>query len=120
MACKECNKRGKTWRGDDPKCGFETDVFSPENWNCASIGLLRDLADERSVYNEGQYCSIIPIPDTCEFIVLSWYKNRGRTDYAIVMSDTGPRPLTIDVVESILNTSSNSAMDAIAGRCTKL
>ena len=108
MACKACNERSKTWNGDDPKCGFETDTFSSENWNCASIGRLRELADERSVYNEDQYCSIIPIPDSCEFIVLCWYKRRGRTESAIVMSDSGASPLTIDVVEAVLNTSSNS------------
>jgi hypothetical protein len=102
MACKACNERGKTWKGDDPKCGFETEIFDPCNWNCASIGFLRDLAEDRKVYNDDQYCAIIPVPDTGEFIVLCWYKSRGCTDSAIIMSDLGARPLTIDVVEAVI------------------
>jgi hypothetical protein len=102
MACKECVKRGKTWNGSDPVCGFENNKFSSDNWNCASMNQLRDLADASKVYNDDQYCTIIPIPESCDFIVLYWYKSRGRTENAIVITDCGTEPLTINIVEDVL------------------
>jgi len=102
MICNACRERGKPWDGDDPICGFDKNVFDCENWNCATLGKLRILAEKGKVFNNEQYCSIIPIPETNDFVILLWYKSRGRTDSAIVISDKSILPLTINIAEKII------------------
>lgn len=83
MACKRCEKRGKTWEGDDPKCAFDEEGwFHPNNWNCASMGALRLWADENNkiTYSDDNSCAVLPFDGY--FIVLAWYKRRGKTDWA--------------------------------------
>ena len=45
--CSMCEKRGKTWKGSDPVCAFDSKgMLKPqgENWNCATIGEFRRIA----------------------------------------------------------------------------
>lgn len=57
---------------------------------------LRDMAEERSpAYSEDQYAAVIPIPGSCSFIVLCWYKHHGATDSAWVVDDETCRPMTL-------------------------
>lgn len=86
--CRRCKERGKTWEGDDPECAFTKTFFSPDNWNCATMNALRDLAEERTIWNDDSQAAILPIPDG-GFLVLRWYKNRGRTEVAAVLSTDG-------------------------------
>jgi len=48
MACRLCEQRGKTWEGSDPKCAFESYGFSHDNWNCATMNRLREIAKRYS------------------------------------------------------------------------
>jgi len=94
--CRRCKERGKTWAGDPPKCGFpDQKPFVGLNWNCATLNDLRDHAEKVEVYNEDQYAAVLPIPDSGEFIVLTWYKHRGCTEGACVISGSQVRPLTL-------------------------
>ncbi len=101
MSCKMCKMRKQTWAGDPPKCAFENgEEFQPNNWNCATMNALREIADDilkENYYIEDTHCAIIPYDgDTnAGFIVLSWYKRRGNTGTAIlVYDDSEPVPIT--------------------------
>ena len=102
--CPACAARGKDWKGQDPTCGFPQGVFSDENWNCATLNDLRDaVADRQSrEHCEEQSCVTVPISDCGEFLVLNWYKNRGRTDGCIVIDGPRVRNATLgDVSEAM-------------------
>jgi len=97
MTCKLCQERGKTWDGADPQCAFESDVFSPDNWNCATMNTLRDIAESlgTTMHRDLDDASIgyVPLGDDGEYsgyVVMTWYKNRGRTGNALIMWDDEP------------------------------
>lgn len=105
--CMACEKRGKTWNGDDPKCGFTNDgAFDSGNWNCATLNLLRSIAEEinQIQYLEDTSLATIPIRDGKRFgwIVLSWYKSRGRTSSARFIFDKTDIPLTLEIAQEAL------------------
>jgi len=95
MPCKLCEQRGKTWKGDDPKCAFLADTFSTDNWNCATMHELRTICEDLAVYNEDQYSAVVPVFDCGEFLVLSWYKRLGRIEGAWIIDSGTVLPLTI-------------------------
>lgn len=117
LACPRCIARGKTWQGDDPRCAFASGAFA-DNWNCATLNALRDLAhsvpgcvhlqsDSRlavityDVYGEGD--DTMPGSVGWQgFLILAWYKARGHTDRAFVMDEDNERPLTLKLAEAIL------------------
>lgn len=84
--CKECEKRGKTWSGDNPVCAFPMDYFSIDNWNCATIGLLRDIIGESGNNHYDNNENLGVIPHNGMFLVLTWYKNRGRIETLTVFN----------------------------------
>lgn len=115
--CKACADRGKTWRGTDPKCGFQNGPFDGlENWNCATANLIRHLAEQRGIadiklhHQENQsYATldlygvdVMPEEDDKGMMNLqplclwvTWYKSRGRTEGLWLMFDNQPpRPPT--------------------------
>lgn len=109
MTCKLCNERGKTWSGDDPKCAFKDNLFTTDNWNCATMNELRRISDEieTKMRNDMSCASVGIVPldndylDYMEYenvdsgyIVMTWYKERGRTGNALIMWDEQVRPLT--------------------------
>ncbi len=105
--CKACELRGKTWSGSDPICGFETsNYFDADNWNCATLNRLRDIAERRGTISiiEDTSLAVLPImaEDLDGWIVLSWYKSRGRTSSARFMFDMTDIPLTIEIAELAL------------------
>lgn len=97
MACKLCEARGKTWKGDDPKCAFdEHGRFCRRNWNCAAMNELRELAEKHGacMRRDRDAGSIGAFPwegdERSGYIVMTWYKNRGATGNALVMWDDEP------------------------------
>jgi hypothetical protein len=118
IICRMCEKRGKDWEGDDPRCAFRrgyvdaAPVFDHNNWNCATINRLRSLvsmlgedgakvSDVNVQYIDGDYrYATVNLQNTesdslC--LWMTWYKNRGRTDKMWLLSDTGfPRVPTED------------------------
>lgn len=111
MACKLCKERGKTWEGDDPKCAFENKTFDTDNWNCATMNKLRDIAEEQSeLYwrDDAGPASFGAIPfkgDNWQgYIVMTWYKSRGRTGRALLMcDDEEPQILTEEMALEAIN-----------------
>lgn len=84
MICKHWKKKPSEFI-DEPKCAFNVDgSFNTDNWNCALMNKLRDLAELNEVWNDDDYCSIIPIPDY-GWAILKWYKHRGKTDLFFVL-----------------------------------
>ncbi|MGG4089670.1 hypothetical protein ABEV65_19635 [Bacillus licheniformis] len=117
MACRLCEERGKTWEGSDPVCAFENGVFSPKNWNCATMSKLRRLSEGlgNSDRDDDSCGSIgyVPLSDnyapaTYEgyggYIVMMWYKERGRVGHALFMTDEGAEPLTLEHAEIAIRT----------------
>lgn len=117
MACRLCKERGKTWEGSDPVCAFENGVFSPKNWNCATMSKLRRLSEGlgNSDRDDDSCGSIgcVPLSDnyapaTYEgyggYIVMMWYKERGRVGHALFMTDEGAEPLTLEHAEIAIRT----------------
>ena len=105
--CMACEKRGKTWNGGDPMCGFPNDsAFDTGNWNCATLNILRGIAEELGQIQcmEDTSIAIIPISDDDRdgWIVLSWYKSRGRTSTARFIFDDTDIPLTLEIAQAAL------------------
>lgn len=110
MACKMCNERGQTWSGGAPKCSFENGVFSNEGWMCATANALRDLLPEPGQHDYSSFrtrcdddsLGVLWVPEF-GFIVMTWYKDRGRTGQIYYMMDEGtPRPLKLSEAESAI------------------
>jgi len=106
LMCAACKERGKTWRGDDPKCAFQDGrMFNPDNWNCATVGMLRDVVYEGQdlpACVDYQYCDDMKyatvlvdgfdVADGAMAAWVAWYKSRGRTDAIwLLYSDQPPR-----------------------------
>lgn len=116
--CPRCIERG--WPAqftDPPKCAWPEGRFETNNWNCASMAILRNLA-ERGVYyrSEDQAAAMFAMPPREEgpaFILLSWYKSRGRTEEAVLWMPEGNngaeyRSLTLDDLEAFLVAAKNA------------
>lgn len=124
--CEACKARGKTWNGSDPKCGFLTGAFvGTENWNCATAGEIRDLAETEDNYRINHQCEenqhyatislldmdVLPKNDDKGFmnsqpvcLWVGWYKSRGRTEGMYLMFENlPPRPPTEVECRAILN-----------------
>ncbi|MET0601840.1 MAG: hypothetical protein ABW167_07610 [Baekduia sp.] len=111
MSCPRCTARVKDWEGDDPRCGFNADgTFNTSNWNCATLNELRDRAGD-AVWNEDDWVSILRAPEIKKpggsllvvFVLLRWYKSRGRTDSVLWWADDGPpTPITLEQAELVL------------------
>lgn len=83
MVCKYCKERVKDWEGQDPICGFnEIGDFNKDNWNCAMLNKLRDIAEVENfvTYNSANENRTATIPHDNGFLIASWYKDRGKTD----------------------------------------
>lgn len=114
-------------------CAFEEEIFSTDNWCCETMRLLRRLfVGERMsrVWNNDCNLGVVPIPvaDSDDgmtedgiqqgFLVLSWYKNRGRTGQAMVFwDDDEPKPLTLKTAMFIIK--EMNLKGAKDGNCSK-
>lgn len=110
MPCKECVERGKTWSGNNPVCAFENKEFGQENWMCASMNFLRDLCREHGYTRRDDMAAasigVLHIPENDivnGYLVMTWYKERGRTGTAVVMCDSmSPEILNKEMAEEVI------------------
>jgi len=67
------------------------------------MNALRNLTGGRfdQVCSEDQYTAILP--NEGSFIILSWYKNRGRTEGAWELSSEHSEALTLATAEQVLS-----------------
>lgn len=109
--CKRCEKRGQSWEGDPPRCGFVDGVFTTDNWNCATLNTLRELIENRdevgiSMCHEDHSVAVLPAAETDEYgdwYLLSWYKSRGRTEHALSWEGQVAVPLRLSQAEALLD-----------------
>jgi hypothetical protein len=105
--CTRCRERGQTWRGDAPRCGFyENGAFNSNNWNCATLNALRDRV-ANPLWNEDDHAGLVAYSEEREdgsintvYLVLRWYKSRGRTDAVLWWEGDGMFPGTITLPEA--------------------
>ena len=104
--CLRCEERGKTWEGSDPRCAFPgRGLFVSDNWNCATMGLLRSLVEgfDDEVFSDDHYAGFLSIPGGA-WLLLQWYKRRGRTDQLYLMREgEAPYTPTLEEVERALS-----------------
>jgi hypothetical protein len=106
VTCKLCASDPQPEGFLDPrKCAFKTDEFDPDNWACATMSMLR-FATEVHTRND-ESIAVLPISDCVEsatgFLVMTFYKQRGRTGQAYIMCDAEePAHLTLQQAEEIL------------------
>ncbi len=109
MPCRRCEARDVGESEQYPKCGFpETNFrqFTSDNWSCATLNALRILARElgEPIYREDQASILLPASTPGCFIVLSWYKRRGKTEGAwLFREDKRPIPLPLEEAERTLD-----------------
>jgi hypothetical protein len=109
-ACDACKAQGKDWDGSDPKCAFLTGRFSSDNWNCATVAMIRALAPtwwsdakpDPNLYfirEDDQNNMLIQVwgidglQTGAIALWVSWYKSRGRTE-AMWMLNEDDKPVT--------------------------
>lgn len=109
--CSRCIEAGirPDYFASDRVCGFNEDgEFTSRNWQCGTLNQIRELAEQLGFstrYNDTSIC-FVPLPDE-GFIVLAWYKNRGRVDGAHVIMEEQRRDLTLRDAELALSEVSN-------------
>lgn len=114
MTCAACKERGQTWNGDPPKCAFRGGKpFSPDNWNCATVGMIRDIVYEGGVLPsevDYQWCddqkyATVNVSQIEELGALAlwvtWYKSRGRTEEMWLLT-SGEKPRRPTEAECLL------------------
>jgi len=117
--CPACQERGKPWEGEDPRCAFsDSGDFVSDNWNCATINRLRDLAGEdRNMAFRGEGVagwwarddidagtSLSVVHTVHGFVVLTYYKSRGAVPQAwLHCDDSEPTKLRYEHIEELLN-----------------
>lgn len=98
--------------GSPRECAFNEDgTFNPRNWNCATIAAIMATGKEVEAYGDDETAQIYPFYygddgdlSSWGFVVLTRYKQGGKTDSAVWVGMFWPaRPLTIEISESFIN-----------------
>lgn len=109
--CHEMDKHGHPWEGMPPQCAFDKGYFDGRsNWRCGTMTRLRAIARNSGWIHQQDDDSIAYIPiaeadedGTTGYIVLSWYKDRGRTHHALMVNCDRPViALTVDLAEAVI------------------
>lgn len=103
---------------DPIRCAFTEGDFNTDNWSCETMRVLRAHCrnpplGHRAIHfrDDLRACSVglLQIPESDDetmqqgYLVMSWYKNRGRTGRAMVMwDDKEPSPLTLKTAEFLV------------------
>lgn len=108
--CSRCSQSGM----DGITCAFPGGVFTPHNWSCQTLRALREIAQNEQHYSyhyrhDDMSIAVLPIPESDDeqvrpgFVVMTWYKDRGRVTQAWTMSDDAqPAPLNLVTAEAVL------------------
>ena len=98
--CPRCQAR--TWRQPaSPRCSFPAGIFDPAGWNCATMSELRDIAGRHHIASScDQHAATLPWDG--DFLVLGWYKNRGRTEFAGILRESVMGLLTLAQAEEFI------------------
>lgn len=113
MTCPACSADPHPKNSDPRKCAFgDGGLFTTDNWSCVTMLELRKLVEDFERVGSSlcqandSSVGVIPIPDWNRdeqgFVVLEWYKHRGRTPVATVVSDDGIALLTLGLAEALV------------------
>lgn len=83
----------------EPKCAFnEKGEFVNDNWDCQTLNVFRnDSKCTTTVFSEDQTLLVVALEG--DFIVLGFYKQRGRVETAVVIYGPSSHPLTLREAE---------------------
>ena len=91
--CKECEKRGKTWEGSDPRCAFDSsgkfklnEAGLGDNWNCATLNTIREYMYDNDFVHWSEDNNVGVAVYDGMFLILHWYKRRGTVDEMFVVN----------------------------------
>ena len=106
MACSRCTADPQPEDFGSPRqCAFDAEgKFTPDNWNCATLNLLIDKA-QNTIHGFDEQFEVTPVngDDYGGWVITSRYKSRGKTSSAIWVGDFfPPQPVTLALVERIL------------------
>ena len=113
MACKRCQDDPQPEGFGSPRrCAFTEDgEFTPDNWNCATIGALYEVGEMRieRLYGNDESMDVFDVLDqddpvtTRGWWVVTRYKSRGCTSSIAHVGDFyPPEPVTLAAVEAEL------------------
>ncbi len=98
--------------GSPRTCAFtDTGAFTPDNWNCATIGVLMGHMERTEHSGDDESMQVISVPAkaddgylyTCGWIVLAGYKHRGCDSSAMHVGDFWPaEPLTLALADRVI------------------
>lgn len=111
-ACPRCVARGPLKNSDPPKCAFVSGIFSGENWNCATANAIRYLvqgdgfgtvpAGVSASFSNDTTALLVPVDiGEYEFLLVSWYKRRGRTAVIATVGNEAS-PLELALAEEVI------------------
>lgn len=118
--CPRCKDRPvPEYYGSPRRCAFENGAFNTDNWACETMMDLRSISfskDSEQIvlleeshphifHNNDQNASIVQMPEECEgdFLILGWYKSRGRTEAAWVLCGKKMSPLNLRDAELFID-----------------
>lgn len=115
--CKRCQHRGKPENyGSNPICAFSNEerIFSPDNWSCATIDKVREIIykrhEDKICYSNDNQLVVIGISEVKieeesigDFLVVGWYKQRGKTDTLYIIEGESIHVPSLEEVEVILD-----------------
>jgi hypothetical protein len=97
MTCKRCAAD----LAEPRRCAFPDGTFIADNWACETAMQLRERVATLTNADD-QHAALWPIQPLAVFIVLGWYKQRGRTEVALAMDGTMTAPLPLWLAEVAL------------------
>lgn len=105
MTCRRCEAAGPLGPNylHTRECAFKSEVFSNDNWNCETMIELRNYAENAEVvrYSSDQNLATIPLGEG-RFMLIGWYKRRGRTEYGVIFDESETGSLCRDEAEAFL------------------
>lgn len=113
-----CRHGIRIWNGDQPRCAFDPDgTFQHDNWSCRLMDRLRSLVSPYNdpeifprVWSEDQNVGVISFNGS--FAILSWYKERGKTEGFWVVEGSEIRPGTENDAYDVLAYNLKAAKEA--------
>ncbi len=116
-----CRHGEKDWMGADPCCAFNEDgTFRENNWSCVLMSKVRDLMGQWSDsayghcwWDDDQHYGVLYIQSWVHgkevdsylqgtFVLLDWYKSRGKTDsFRILQGDVVREGTEKDALEIV-------------------
>jgi len=98
-------------------CAFDENGKFKDIWSCETMIKLRGLCGEDEEERAGTFhyrddfqngtIGVLSIPENDElsgYLVMNWYKSRGRTDRAHIMDeDNEPKEITLEQAEKIIS-----------------